>query len=610
MNKRFAMLLSVSALLTLSLPAWAQSTPSDTTVKGPLAASETTPQWTAVLPSDEAEPSSQEEPEWVVVKKGQTVKYFCQKYHLTEREFIAINHKNLKNRRFHLLVPGERVNINSSTAPEFREMTRYAFPRGDPAGRNLEPDYLHGQNVWPEIQRTLRRELAAMEQKGTLPSVVLEWYKSQVEHEMPPVIKLETGPGHWLITWGTAFGGYNKGSELKFWEGDIINQWMRNSPKGLVPIPWRRAIVFSGVQTEDKREEWRLVFYLDCQNSTNLVRQLEEVVEVAPPPPPVQAVPAPEYIAPTVIAEPAPQPQVQYPVVEETPTNRDYMTDYVAWLTDEYVRLDEAQPDYQSMNNLFIGQEFTLWASSAKRFGLRVRNAEALFDMKARSGDHNAGLVLVPFSNRRLRLDIEGGIGYSAIERLYYEFDHPDDATWTWEEKKRTTDGFGPYVRTQWLLPGDIYADLKWRDHGVIQNLGGYLTLRPGWFYGKLAYDHQLRPETSRHFDGQTITFAADTMIMNEARLGISFSPRFLVYGSYQHWEYSSRTYWSTRFGPGGGFEIYPFSSPAWRIDANVIRFKNFDQLRLLTDEGMVDFHTRNREWRAKLGIVYARQPK
>ena len=39
--------------------------------------------------------------------------------------------------------------------------------------------------------------------------------------------------------------------------------------------------------------------------------------------------------------------------------------------------------------------------------------------MKTRSGDHNLGLAVVPWSNRYLRLDLEGGLGYSAMAYEY-----------------------------------------------------------------------------------------------------------------------------------------------------------------------------------------------
>lgn len=562
--------------------------------------------------------SASNSPVWKQVRKSDTPQMYAKRHGITVAELLALN-PDLA-RRPKRLISGELLNINLASDSTSRMMYRWIFPGGDPAGPSLVKDYTAGKDSLVLIR--IRKQLA--KQIPLIPNVsddVKERFRSQLEWSTPVIRFVRSTPDTPLVLHALVFGGYRadslKGrlvkSKVKVWAGPIVCLWTDLRTKK--PEPDQLVAMWDPINVDGELTSYQLVMFLGCQNAAVIRRELppepvvmmahpETTIVVPPPPPP----PMP----------PPPPPPVSPPPVEKELRSRDYVTDYVAWLTDEYVRIDpNGQPlDERTMNNIFIGHEFGLWTSPSKRLGLRVRNAESLFDMKARAGDHNAGLVVVPFSNRYLRLDIEGGIGYSAIKRLYTVVDHPDQYTWTWEERKRTTDGFGTYIRTQWILPTSWYTDLKYRDHGVISNIGGYTTWRPGWFYAKLAYDRQLRPHTVRHVDGGTIPFAADSMTMNEARLGISFSPRFLAYGSYQHWEYSSgpdlnrSQYWFTRFGPGGGLEWYPFRSLTWRFDANVIRFKNIGHARFPYGPGWADVHTRNSEWRLKVGVVYMPQPK
>lgn len=570
------------------------------------------------------------DPQWVRVSRADSsITRFAKKYGLTPKQLVALN-RNLQEQRYPHLVRGVKYNINPQTSPEQREIMYWTIVGGDPAGPSLIPAYKRGDNLWPDLQSRALEQLAYM---ADLPEEVRDGLQNTIKTSTPEIVNLTSTDDYPLTMHNLVFGGYDRyrvvrqkhgkpdtiivQSTIKYWVGPVVARWtdLRTRQRLLT----QTAAIWPECRVTDQDYGYRFVVFLACQNSATIERLLPEEppAEVVPPPPPPIVEMEPEPV-PEPMPLPPPPPPPAPPVVEQEVQSRDYVTDYVAWLTDEYVRIDQnGKPlDERTMNNIFVGHEFTGWKSPAKRLGFRVRNAECLFDMKARSGDHNLGLVVVPFSNRYLRLDLEGGLGYSAIQRLYTEVQHPDEETWTWQEKKLTTDGFGPYVRTQWILPAGLYADLKYRDHGVISNRGGYITWRPNWFYAKVAYDYQLRPAKFRHVDGQTIPFAADSMKMNEARVGISFNARFLLYGSYQHWEYASgpdlnRTqYWFTKEGPGGGFELYPFRAMTWRVGGDIIRFKNFDHARFPYGPGWAEIKERNREWRFKLGLVFQPQPK
>jgi len=534
-------------------------------------------------------------PTYYTVRKGDTEVSVAKKYKLTVAQLRSLN-RTLKARRDHHLIRHELLNVNLSTAPEFLGHYRWTFPGGDPAGEDLVPVYLRGDTneVFLRIRARAKVQadsLAEGELKELLLSM-LEWQE--------PKFRLIQRP---LTLDRLVFGGSKKGSKMRAWKGTIECPWKDLQGRDIEALP---AMVYDPILYNGNL--YQFLWFLGCQNGALKIipipaeeaEMVEEPVPVVPETIRVET-PCPPETVEVIVAPPVP--------VEPEASSRYYLSDCVWWLTNEYVQIDpNGKPhDERTQDNLFLGHEHTLWPGMKKNWGFRLRNSEALFDLKARSGDHNLGLVMVPVSNRHLRLDLEGGLGYTAQERLFWEVTTKGGET-RWDERKLTTDGMWGYGRTQWINP-TFYADLRYRSGKPLTELGGFATMRAGPLYAKAGLSTQFRHAANRHVDQQTIRFAADSMYMKEARLGIIFSKRFLMYGSWNDWRYRSDLYRFTRFGPGGGFE-WNLSGDTWRLDGDVIRFSNFDDaLWEETLDGVNGFHhhrSRGREWRMKLGLVYA----
>ena len=541
------------------------------------------------------------------VRAGETEVSVAKKHSLTVAQLRRLNH-NLILRKSHVLIPGEELNVNLQTAEDELGDYRWQFVGGDPAGPSLVPVFNAGQDslLRATIVRRLNEQLEVFE----LPDEVKDAFRSQMEWQEPRYVALYSSPESTLVLQGLIFGGYERTklpngkvvtSKLKYWDGNVACLWKDSrTHKRLLIQP---AAVYDGVKFDGFG--YRLILFLGCQNGAFVKYELPPVEVPPPAPETVQvAIPCPPPETTVVMVPAPPETTVTPPVVRPPVRNRYYVSDYVCWATLEDVRLDRGHEMLtgQHQDNLFVGHEQTLWFSPRKRFGLRWRSSEALFDLTNRSGDHNLGLSVVPFSTSRLRLDAEGGLGYTAMVRSYWRATVLDQYTTRWDEHRLTTDGLWGYGRTQWVTP-NLYADLKLRTGSLISELSGEVTLRYGWLYGKLSGDQQIRHEVTRHISPTPVTFPADTFQVREARLGIIFSKTFLAYAAYPDWRYSSDSYVFSRFGPSGGFE-WNFAS-WWRLDGNAIRFRDFDDALWYEGSTLVHHYSSNPEWRFKLGVVY-----
>lgn len=549
------------------------------------------------------------------VRAGETERSVAENNGLTVAQLRQLN-RNLLLRERHALKVGEELNVNPYTSEEFLGEYRWQFVGGDPAGFDLRPLYEAKKDslFYATIHRRLHQQLGIFH----LPEEVKEAFISQMEWQEPRVVNLYSSPESTLVLQGLIFGGYERTklpngkvnvSKLKYWDGNVACLW--KDPRTHHRIRTQAAAVYDGVKYNGFG--YRLIIFLGCQNGAFVKYELEpEPVELPSPPPIKVAAPCPPPET-TVVYVPVPVPPVPMAVVPPlvtAPTVSPYYTDCVMWLTPEVFRIDPNGKRLHDRNgeNIFAGHEHTYW-NAHKNVGLRYRMSEARFNLwssNARAGDYNAGLVGVPVATSHFRLDLEGGPWYSAAERVYYKFSEPTPGDWRWNPKKVTVDGYGLYARSQLLLPYQGYLDYKVR--GVSKLLtenGGFITFRPGWLYLKAGANLQIRKEVTRHTHGN-ITFPRDTMTMRDARAGIVWSRWFMTYGSWNHWQYYSDRYYFTRFGPGGGFEWNFQGNSLWRLDGDVIRFRDFDDGIWMDNNVLTHHHSVNHEWRLKLGLVYS----
>lgn len=544
-------------------------------------------------------------PIWKIVQPGDSPQAFAKRYDLTTAELIGLNPD--LTRRPRRLIPGEPLNVNAQTDSSLRPAYRWVFTGGDPAGPSLVKPYQDGrqEQVLKQIANRLAKQIPLF---TGVPEDIRERFRSQLEWGAPRIGYVRSTVDTPLVLHGLIFGGYRSDSvggrliksKVKYWNGTVICLWHQ---------PEQLAALYDPVSTPEGIS-YQLVAFLECQNAAVIRRELPpERVAVMPPPETtfVALPPLPEKPLPSPsIPEPSPPPTTR------EVSNRYYPYNQAGWLTLERVQIDPNGQLYDTrvQNNLYTGYERTFWFDRVRFFGVRGRIAGGYFDLDALAFDGNAGAVIAPNWGETLRFDLEGGVGYTTQQRMFYQPVLTPDLGFEWRKQKESIAGVWPYVRAQavtnWMLLegkhafGDNYHNRK-----------AELTLRPASLYGKLGFDEQFRGEVERVIDGVDVSFQADRIRMKEARLGFELGYDWTLYGSWDDWRYASPIYSFSRWGPGGGFEwLFLGGNRNWRLEGKLSRFTAHDDALWKVEHNGVqslEHHwTEDQMWRGLIGIVYA----
>ncbi len=166
-----------------------------------------------------------------------------------------------------------------------------------------------------------------------------------------------------------------------------------------------------------------------------------------------------------------------------------------------------------------------------------------------------------------------------------------------WEERRKMFNGNGPYGRVLVVGPLLSYVEGTYRTGtNLDQELSAVVTLEPGPVYARVEQSDQRNKERSGTDDAFPLTFPADRMRIRGAYLGPKFSDHFVLYGSWNDWEYSNAQWVGRFWGPGAGAE--------WRLNR---RFRVVGDFKYFTHAVEQDriYGTRysDKPWRVKTGI-------
>ncbi|MDD5342710.1 MAG: hypothetical protein PHI73_05265 [Patescibacteria group bacterium] len=499
----------------------------------------------------EKQPEPIQLPPTRVVKKGESWQEIAKEAGVSEEDIKRFNQATGRK---------PKADAKIFMAQPSDVLRTWNFANGDPAGIELK-DQLRLMNV---------------------PEQVRAQWESIIGGNQPDSVWMYSTESKPLVLDALIFGGrFSK--DVKSW-GRTVCYW--KDAKNHKPIDRLVALQYDPVDLGDYR--YYLYQFVDCQNGAfvrvPLSYEGSTDVTIQQPPPVSTAAPPTQTVATPITAPPE--------------TSHNFVQGGVWWLDYRLAYADVRDDAYQ--HSVFGGLEWLPRISGYDGWGpfcdmsTVIRVEQAVMDKNHVSGEYRLGgrAWILGDLQGLWRTGFEPGAWYLSSQREYVQYTNVTPTLIHAQEKAKYFDGYGWYGRILGITPQLGYYEMTYkRGTNLDYSLGGNYTVEPGKFYFRASYDRALRKEQARHFDGQTLSFSADTMRVFEGRIGIKPVDKLVLYASYDSWSYDSQVWSFDWNGPGAGFE-YRFNR-YWRIKG-LYKFMNDTTDRNLTNGEVT--HT-DRHW-------------